>query len=302
MQVPTNAGYSLQSEPLLDGDDGTAQTVQYIRQLVDDGKKDPRVNRTTGEILRRARVRPYDERGEVRAIFDWVLRNIRFTKDPEGKECLRPAATTLAWGFGDCDDINAILLPAMLGTVGYRTRIVTIASHPADPSQFTHVYCEVHLDGRWVPLDAARKNTKFGVHPRQRFRHRVWSLVADEYKDLRGLACGGACDMRRRRLLGTHARLDGLGQDGFDWGSFSDIVGSIGKSTSSIIQAARAPAGIVYPSAGLYPSPYGAPAVSPYGVSPYGSPGVVGTLGGISSNTLLLLGLGLVVILASRGR
>jgi Transglutaminase-like superfamily len=295
MQVATNAAYSLQSEPLLPGDDGTVQTVRKIRELVDQGKKDPFVNRTTGEILRRGRVRPYDERGEVRAIFEWVLRNIRFTKDPEGKECLRPARTTLEWGFGDCDDINAILLPAMLGTVGYRVRLVTIASHPADPSQFTHVYCEVHLEGRWTPIDAARKNTKFGEHPKQRFRHRIWSLVEDEYKDLRGLGCSGACQMRRR-LLGTHAR--GLGQ--FDWGAFSDIVNAAGKATSSIITAARAPGGIVYPSAAMYPSPYGVPgAVSPYGtVSPYGVPTTGSTVfGSLSGNTGLILGLGLVGVL-----
>lgn len=304
MQLATNA-YTLQSEPLLAGDDGTAQTIAKIRGLVESGKKDPRVNRTTGAILRGAGVAPYDDAGEVRAIFAWVLRNIRFTKDPEGKECLRPAATTLEWGFGDCDDINAILLPSMLGSIGYRTRIVTIASHPAAPDQFSHVYCEVHLGGRWIPLDAARKGTSFGSEPSRRFRKRVWSLVADEYQDLRGLgcgACGGRCSgcSMRRRTLGTHYRLNGLGrtyrssglgQDGFDWGSFSDIVGSVGKATTSIVAAARAPAGVVYPSMSVYP-PVGG------GIPPGGG---VSAVGSISSNTLVLIGAALVgVVLLTR--
>lgn len=306
MPLAPHGRYTLQSEPLLAGDDGTAQTIAKIRPLVESGKRDPFVNHTTGQILRGARVAPYDEHGEIRAIFEWVLRNIRFTKDPEGKECLRPARTTLEWGFGDCDDINAILLPAMFGTVGYHVRIVTIASHPAAPEQFSHVYCEVSLRGRWIPVDAARQRTRLGVEPSRHYRKRVWSLAEDSFEDLEG--CGAGCAMRRRTLLGTHMRLgryygsQGLGQDGFDWSTFSDIVKNIGTSTSQIIGAAKAPAGIVYPSYGAYPSPYGG--ASPYGTaypSPYGPPPVTAALTGISGNTLLLLGgLGLVLLLGRR--
>jgi len=311
MQTAAHGGYSLQSEPLLAGDDGTAQTIARIRGLVEQGKKDPRVNRTAGTILRGARVAPYDDAGEVRAVYSWVLRNIRFTKDPEGKECLRPAATTLEWGFGDCDDINAILLPSLLGSIGYHTRIVTIASHPGAPEQFSHVYAEVLLGDCWIPIDAARKGTRFGSAPQRRFRKRVWSLVADEYQDLRGLGCCGApgaacagCAMRRR-TLGTHMRLGryfpsrALGQDGFDWGSFSDIANSVGAATSSIVRAVNAPAIPVYPSMPAYPSPL------PPGYVPPVAPGLLPTggvsaTGSISSTTLILLGLFGVVLLARR--
>lgn len=315
MQLP-HGRYSLQSEPLLEGDDGTAQTIAYIRQLVDQGKKDPFVNRFTGTLLRRARVAPYDDAGEIRAIFEGVLRHVRFTKDPEGKECLRPARTTLEWGFGDCDDINAILLPSMLGTVGYRTRIVTIASHPAAPAQFTHVYCEVLFRGRWIALDAARKGTKIGVPPARSFRKRVWSIDDDSFQDVRGIGCDASgpcarCAMTRRSLgatmthyrlgpLGRVYRASALGQDGFDWGSFTDIANAIGKNTTSIISAARAPAGIVYPAMPVYPS---VPGLLPGGgvSATVGLPGV-SAVGALSSNTLLLGGLALVavVLLARR--
>lgn len=302
MQLAPHGSYTLQSEPLLEGDDGTAQTVRWIRKLVEQGKRDPVVNRFTGTLLRAARVRPYDEPGEIRAIFDGALRYVRFTKDPEGKECLRPARTTLEWGFGDCDDINAILLPAMLGTVGYRTRLVTIASHPAAPEQFTHVYCEVYLRGRWVPLDAARKDTRIGVAPGRQYRKRVWALDEDRFEDMRGLACGPAGRRCSMRGLGTHYRLgplgrmyraSGLGQDGFDWGSFSDIAKSVGTATTSIITAARAPIApypVVYPSMPTYPS--GVPGVPPGGG--------VSALGAVSSKTLLLGGAVLAVILLAR--
>jgi len=299
-----NGAFTLQAEPLLDGDDGTAQTIARIRTLVDQGKKDPVVNHFTGTLLRAARVRPYDDEGEIRAIFSWVLGNIRFTKDPEGKECLRPARTTLEWGFGDCDDINAILLPSMLGTVGHHTRVVTIASHPGAPKQFTHVYCEVFSDGRWVPLDAARSGTRYGSAPSRHFRKRVWSLDGNAYQDMRGIACGNCngrcagCSMRRRSALGTHLRLgrtyraSALGQDGFDWGAFSDIVNTAGKATAGIITAARAPAGVVFPSMPGYPPVPGVPGVPPGGG--------VSAVGAISSQTLMIGGALLLVILLAR--
>ena len=270
MQLRTNGGFSVQSEPLLAGDDGTAQTIARIRTLVEQGKKDPRVNYATGKFLRMAGVQPHDRMGELKAIFYGALRHVRFTQDPEGTETLRPAATTLEWGFGDCDDINAILLPSMLKTVGFNVRLVTIAAHPGDPKQFSHVYCEVYLRGRWIPLDAARPDTKFGVAPPKSFRHRVWSLEDPSYQDLKGLGCGACagncagCSMNRR-TLGTHMRLSGMRRRGmrglgFDWGDFSDVLNSAGKAATSIITAARAPGGVVYPSMSTYPPPvYGAP-------------------------------------------
>lgn len=308
--------YTLQAEPLLDGDAGTSQTVARIRELVEQGKRDPYVNHFTGTLLRNARVRPFDDEGEIRAIFEGVLRHVRFTKDPEGKECLRPARTTLEWGFGDCDDINAILLPAMLGTVGYRTRIVTVASHPAAPEQFTHVYCEVFLRGRWIPVDAARRGARVGLAPERHFRKRIWSIDENNFVDVRGLGCancGGrcaGCSMRTRSALGTHFRLGRagyraaplgrLGQDGFDWSTFSDVLNTAGKTASSIITAARAPVlpyspiapgqPVVFPSASAYPGP---------GVPPGGG---IQASGMISSKTLLLGGAALAVIVLALRR
>jgi Transglutaminase-like superfamily len=307
-----NAAAYTHIEPLLEGDAGTAQTIAWIRRLVEQGKKDRLVNWTTGRILRDRGVPGYHDEAEIRAIFDWVLRNIRFTRDPTGKELLREARTILQWGFGDCDDINAILLPSMLESVGHNTRIVTIASHPGAPEQFTHVYAEVWIRGRgWVPIDAARRDTKFGVAPSRHFRKRVWSLDSDAYQDLRGLGCGrcgGNCTRCGMRRLGSHYRLgqvftpspqlyqrryraSGLGQ--FDWGSFTDILDSAGKATSSIIAAARAP---IAPYPVVYPSMPGYPPIGPQ-VPPGGGIAAAGT---ISKQTLLLGGGLLAVLLLAR--
>lgn len=293
LQVATAPGFTLGSEPLAEGDAGTEQTVRWIRHLVNEGIRDPLVNKTAGSILRAAAVAPYDELGEIRALFAWVLdaRNIRFTKDPDGKETLRPASTILEWGFGDCDDINAILLPSLLGTVGYRTRLITIASDARAPETFTHVYCEVLYRGQWIPLDAARKNTRFGSAPSRQYRARAWSLVADEHEDLRGLAGMGDC-RNCRRGLGSQMRLgrtypsSGLGQD------LSDIAQAITAATSGAANIIRSTSGqpqFVLPSASSYPPPPG-----------YGAPSASGSLQ-VSPTLAIVGGLVLLALLARKG-
>jgi hypothetical protein len=206
--------------PLADGDQGTAQTIALIRQLVDHGMKDPVVNRTALAILQS--VPPHDEEAEVRALYDWVRGHIRFTKDLYGKETLRPAAVILEVGAGDCDDINGILLPALLGTVGYRTRLVTIASHPEAPDEFSHVYAEACVRGQWIPLDAARPGAAFGRAPMHFLRKRIWELNRSVYQDVQGLG-----------------QDEGLG--GFNWWMFAQIVPKITQATTSIVSAIRTP-------------------------------------------------------------
>lgn len=179
------------SYPLADGDAGTAQTVALIRRLVDEGKRDEVVNRTAIEMLRRGGAFGYDKMRQGRAIYDGVLRGIGYVPDPVGKELLRPARAILEVRAGDCDEINAILLPALLESVGIEARLVTIAAHPAAPAEFTHIYCEANIDGRWVPMDAARKGARWGNTPKRAFRRRVWSLSSDEYTDVAGYPLRG---------------------------------------------------------------------------------------------------------------
>jgi Transglutaminase-like superfamily len=227
--------------PLSDGDAGTAETIDVIRRLVDQGVKDPVVNRTAIAILQAARVRSYDFLGEIRAIYNWVRQNIRFVRDISGKETLRTPREILEVRAGDCDDINAILLPALLGTIGVPTRVVTVASHPAAPDQFSHIYAEAQLAGGWIALDAARRNPRLGRAPENYFRKRVWMLNSGEYVDVRGLGYYAPAGM------------------GFDWGTFASSISQIGTGIAApIISAIRAPSSYV---------------------NAYGSPGAVAAAG-----------------------
>ena len=172
----------LYSAPLGSGDDGPRQTISMLRSLVDEAWKDPFVNRTAIEIIRNAGVAPFDSWGQIRAIYEYA-RQFYFVNDPITKEALRPTRDLLELNAGDCDDINGNVLPALLGTIGYETRLVTVASDPQTPDVFSHVYAEVFQNGEWYPLDAARPGAVMGVAPKFFYRRRWWSLTDDSWND-----------------------------------------------------------------------------------------------------------------------
>jgi hypothetical protein len=178
----TEAPGVLYSARLQSGDDGTAQTIAMLRNLVDSAWKDPFVNRTAIEIIRNAGVQPFDLWGQVRAIYNYA-RSFYFVNDPITKEAVRPTRDLLELKAGDCDDINGNVLPALLGTIGFEVRLVTVASDPNAPDVFSHVYCEAFIDGQWYPLDAARPNATIGVAPAFFYRRAWWSLSDDSYGD-----------------------------------------------------------------------------------------------------------------------
>jgi predicted transglutaminase-like cysteine proteinase len=318
----------MEAMPLAEGDAGVEQTIRQMRRLIEKGKKDPAVHECAAWILRAGRVPAFDWTGECRAIYDWVRRNIRFTRDVYGKETLHAAPEILRLGIGDCDDFT-ILICSLLGTIGVKTRIVTVSNRGEDPEQFSHVYPEAYVEGegRWIPLDAARRNPAFARGPENFFRKRVWNTTSDEYVDIQGLngpagvgpsALPGAFrpgvdDPRLRNL--SHLGLHGLGHYGVpalrrlssgaltarrglgdtpSWvTALPGIITSGGQEAANIIAASRAAPQNLVPSTGGFPSatisPYGATIPSTF------SPSVTS---GLSTGTLLLGGLLLVGVLA----
>lgn len=186
------------------------------RNLVDAGIKTPGLNETAIGILNQSNTPQYDQAAAARAVYEWVHRNIRYVEDPVNKETLRPADVILSVGAGDCDDINGILLPSLLGTIGVTSRLVTVAADPSQPDQFTHVYAEALLNGQWVPLDAARPDASYGVAPPYYFRRKDWNLFD-------GVPTVG-------RLAG------GMMGMGFDWGAdvYRENLRGLGDDTTSI--------------------------------------------------------------------
>jgi hypothetical protein len=132
---------------------GTLSTVDHDNDMIRKGAKDFSVRQTAIAILRRRDVRPKDYLGEIKALFEWVQRHVRYTRDPFRVEVLHSPRRMLQLRAGDCDDM-AILLGAMLEAIGHSVRLVLTGSDPLVRDRFTHIYIEVLHKGRWVPLDA----------------------------------------------------------------------------------------------------------------------------------------------------
>lgn len=100
---------------------GTLATVEHVIDLIKRGAK--------------------DYVGEIKALFEWVQRNVRYTRDPCRVEVLHLPRRMLALRAGDCDDMS-ILLGAMLEAIGHSVRVVLTGSNPLAPTTFTHIYIE----------------------------------------------------------------------------------------------------------------------------------------------------------------
>lgn len=162
------------------GTPGTLVTAGMIGRLIREGAKDFLVRQCAIEIYRRAGVRPKDRMGEVQALFDWVRRNIRYTRDIFRVETLHSARRMLDLKAGDCDDMT-ILLGSMLVATGHPVRLALVGFRPDRPHVYSHIYPEVNVRNRWIPIDAT-VNRPIGWAPPA-----LWKRVCDILPE--GLKC-----------------------------------------------------------------------------------------------------------------
>lgn len=272
------------STPLLAGDAGTAQTVSLMNQAADKAYRDPFVRAIAGRLVRG--LDPSDVAGQARAVWDWFVRHVRFVRDGVGQEVVQDAAWTLQHGFGDCDDMT-VALRGLLGSVGIVTRTVTVANIPGEDA-FSHVYLEAQLaPGRWIPLDAARPQARFGETGARVSRRQVWS----EDGDAAGVGLGWSPGMGTV-VWGTR---QGMGQDqddgsdGIDWTAVTQAIAAGGAAAANIITAARANPNLLtgLQARGLYPAS---------GAVTYGG----GISFGTTNPTYLMMGGALVLVLLLR--
>lgn len=241
---------------LMDGDSGAEQSVRDMRALVDAALKNPRIYVLAREIVQS--VPAYDDAGELREVYNWVLSHIRFVKGVIGKQSLQAAGATLDLAAGQCTDIS-ILMAALLMSIGYPVRFVAVATEPEAPEQFTHIYPEVEKDGEWIPVDAAREHASFGVPPARVFKQREFSI------------------------LDSVGNMPRLGDAATDAESIADAIAAAGQSAAQIIAASNQPAYLLV-NGQLVPNP----AVSGTAVQPV----LQNTSAALGIPSLLLLGLG----------
>jgi transglutaminase-like putative cysteine protease len=135
------------------GKAGTLVTARIIGRMIRDGAKDFYVRQRAIQIFQIYRVPAKDRFGEVSSLFDWVRRNVRYTRDIFRVELLHTPRRMLELRAGDCDDMT-ILLGSMLLSTGHPVRLVLVGFRPNRPHLYSHIYPEVLVRDRWLPLDA----------------------------------------------------------------------------------------------------------------------------------------------------
>jgi Transglutaminase-like superfamily len=294
MNLETRAPMQALSMEIPEGDPGTAATIEQMRRLIDHGMKDPIVHELAADIIKSAGVRAFDWTGEARAVYNWVRANIRFTRDVRGKETLHAAREIIRLGIGDCDDFT-ILICALMSTVGAKCSIITISSDPRIPETFSHVYPEVSINGRWVTMDAARRDPAFGKAPDRFYRKRRWDATSSDYQDIAGLgSTAPQTSTPRLRFRNKRAFMHGMGRGlrgmGDDATDAAALIQAASVGTANIIAADRASPYNLVPTTALGPTGSALPAVS--------STSFMGI--GLGTWLVVLLGVGAVAVMGGK--
>ena len=114
------------------------------------------------------------KREKVKAIYQWVQEHIRYVSVAIGTGAFKPhnCQKVLDYKYGDCKDMSSFLI-ALLKTIGieaFPTLISTkgqrrVLPDMPKPRQFDHVMVVVPSDGKYLWLDPACRNCKFGQLP-----------------------------------------------------------------------------------------------------------------------------------------
>ena len=122
---------------------------------------------------------PRNDLCELKAIFDFIVMNVRYTGDIAGKDTFQKALRTLQYGGGDCDD-HFIVGSVLAAENGFYSK-ARITSNTG--ATWDHIYLMVgvpkHQPRRWVALDTTLGQYKFGVEP-PRAKYRDFTIVGME--------------------------------------------------------------------------------------------------------------------------
>lgn len=166
----SDAKFPVLEFPLAKGNQGTRETMQFMRALIREGRKHPSVRSQALSLVGHFPQKAYAK--EIRAVFNFVQNNIRYVRDTRGVELLHQPDKLLEIGQGDCDD-KSILLCSMLEAIGHPTRLEAIAH--TNPKSFGHVFCSTKLGNKWLPLDATEPHRP-GWHPQRAVKRYIMNV------------------------------------------------------------------------------------------------------------------------------
>jgi transglutaminase-like putative cysteine protease len=111
------------------------------------------------------------------ALFRYVQKNVSYVRDNANMEMVHSPAWQITSynnnGFyhGDCDD-HVILLGSMLISVGYPVSLAVVRVGNT-PGAMNHVYLETVLKGKWIAMDATKKDSPMGWKPQAARMQRI---------------------------------------------------------------------------------------------------------------------------------
>jgi hypothetical protein len=158
---------------LSEGDAGIRETLQRMKGLARKGAHHATVMKVSRSLVGSnhplGKVPVRDQKGETARLLDWTQKNIRWTPDIGDAETLMAPHRTIQFGAGDCDD-SAMVLAALATSIGIPNRFKAIAANEQWPQEFTHVYNELKIGGRWVAADPSVEGMPLGWESPKIFR------------------------------------------------------------------------------------------------------------------------------------
>ena len=160
----------------------TYESVEVIKKLIEEGKKDIIVRNLAEKITQY--LPPKDYKKEVSAIYNFVCRRLRYTKDIENVETVHRARDLLRRHnkAADCDDY-VILTGALLQSIGHPVRIVIIGNNKKDKEDFSHIYLQTWVRGQWISLDGSVPGAKMGWEAPSFSTKKIITLDGMEFVD-----------------------------------------------------------------------------------------------------------------------
>jgi hypothetical protein len=196
------------------GTRGTVATVDAMERAVAQGLRDPDVILYAQDLVRHVPER--DRVAEASELFRAVREVLRYTNDPLGVELVKTPTFILreierhGRATLDCDDAS-VWLATLLRAVGIPTRFKVIRGSRTNPDEFTHVFVEALIHGRWVPFDPIARQFPAGAAPRALYGSMTWSeedtmayeTLGDAYAPLEKFPSRGRSKHRRGMLPGS---------------------------------------------------------------------------------------------------
>ena len=155
------------------------QQIDYLRQVVTEYRSLYAIrSRARDIVFRQYSCAPRDQVAHALAIGSWVQRNITYVN--ELPEVFQTPTTTVAQGYGDCDDF-VVLVAALIESVGVISEIVGMEWPERiggrEVRTFQHIFPYAVIPGRGrVPLDATL------THPVEERKDPVQLAIADGKK------------------------------------------------------------------------------------------------------------------------